>query len=108
MAKIRYDGIIEAVRFTPTGQVALARAYERRGPTYSDIVLLSRSEIIGRLKAGKKLIGGKRVTALASTFEPTTGLLRLEGTPTQPVLRCTDSPANPSNASDDLPGIPIF
>jgi hypothetical protein len=69
MAK-KIDGVIEAVRYNPDGQIALVRAYERRGVTYSDRVLLDRKTLLERLKAGKNFITGQRKEFLASTFEP--------------------------------------
>jgi len=36
------------------GQIALVRAYERRGVTFSDRVLLDRATLLERLKNGKK------------------------------------------------------
>jgi hypothetical protein len=68
MAK-KIDGVIEAVRYNPDGQIALVRAYERRGVTYSDRVLLDRKTLLKRLRAGKNFITGQRKEFLASTFE---------------------------------------
>jgi len=68
MAKANYDGVIEVVRYTPEGQIQMVRAYERRGATFSDRVLWTRSDLVERLKAGQKIITGSRVTMLASTF----------------------------------------
>jgi hypothetical protein len=68
MAK-KFDGVIEAVRYHPDGQVALVRAYVLRGVTYSDRVLLDRETLIEKLKAGKKFTTGQRKEFLGSTFE---------------------------------------
>jgi hypothetical protein len=68
MAK-KFDGVIEAVRYNPDGQVALVRAYILRGVTYSDRVLLDREALVEKLKAGKKFTTGQRKEFLASTFE---------------------------------------
>jgi hypothetical protein len=68
MAK-KIDGVIEAVRYNRNGQIALVRAYERRGVTFSDRVLLDRKTLLERLKAGKKFTTGQRKEFLASTFE---------------------------------------
>jgi hypothetical protein len=72
MARQVYDGVIEAVRYSNDGKLSIARAYERLGPTYSDYVLLSRDEIILRLKKGKKFALGTRRPYLASTFDVST------------------------------------
>lgn len=65
----KLDGVIEAVRYTPDGKIALVRAYERRGATYSDHLLISRDDLIRRLKAGKRFVVGVRKEFLASTFD---------------------------------------
>lgn len=68
MAK-KIDGVIEAVRYNSNGQIALVRAYERRGVTFSDRVLLDRKTLFERLKAGKNFSTGQRKAYWASTFE---------------------------------------
>ena len=68
MAKQKIDGVIEAVHYAPDGSVAWVRAYERRGPTYSDVVILSRQELVSRLKAGKKFAVGQRREYYSSEF----------------------------------------
>ena len=68
MAK-KFDGVIEAVRYNPNGQIALVRGYELRGVTYSDRILLDRNTLLKRLKKGKKFVIGQRKEFLASTFE---------------------------------------
>ena len=67
MAK-KIDGVIEAVRYK-NGQIVLVRAYERRGPTFSDRVLLERKTLLERLKKGQLYITGSREELLASTFK---------------------------------------
>jgi hypothetical protein len=69
MAKIKFDGVVEAVHYTSDGQVAWVRAYERRGPTFSDRVLLDRASLIKRLKARKRFVIGQRKVRWASTFD---------------------------------------
>lgn len=67
MAK-KFDGVIEAVRYK-NGQIAVVRAFERRGSSFSDRVLLDRKEFLERLKKGQTYLVGKRREFLASTFE---------------------------------------
>lgn len=67
MAK-KLDGVIEAVRYK-NGQIVMVRAYERRGSSYSDRVLIERKDLLERLKKGKKFVTGSRRELLASTFE---------------------------------------
>ena len=68
MAK-KFDGVIEAVRYDPEGQIALVRAYVLRGVTYSDRVLLDRETLLERLKEGKKFTTGQRKEYWGSTFD---------------------------------------
>jgi hypothetical protein len=74
MKKVKFDGVIEAVHYTPEGQVAWVRVYERRGPTFSDRVLLDRSTLISRLKARKRFVIGQRKAQWASTFDTAASL----------------------------------
>jgi len=67
MAK-KLDGVIEAVHYK-NGQIMAVRAFERRGATFSDRVLIDRQELLERLKNGQKYVIGKRKEFLASTFE---------------------------------------
>jgi hypothetical protein len=69
MARMKYDGVIEAVRYAADGKIELVRAYERRGATFSDCVLLDRPTLAARLKNGEKFITGQRTERLGSTFE---------------------------------------
>lgn len=65
----KFDGVIEAVRYNPDGQIALVRAYVLRGVTYSDRVLLDRATLVERLTQGKKFTTGQRKEFWGSTFE---------------------------------------
>ena len=67
MAK-KIDGVIEAVRYK-NGQIVTVRAYERRGATFSDIVLLERKILLERLQKGLQYITGTREELRASTFK---------------------------------------
>ena len=69
MTQKNYDGIIEAVRFARNGQIDMVRAYERRGDTFSDRVLLDRKTLVERLKMKKRFVIGQRIQFLASTFD---------------------------------------
>jgi len=69
MAKPKFDGVVDAVHYSPEGQVAWVRAYQRRGPTFSDLTLVSRQELVERLKKGDRWVTGSRKPYLASTFE---------------------------------------
>jgi hypothetical protein len=69
MTDKKFDGVIEAVHYTRTGQIDYVRAYERRGPTFSDRVLLDRKTLLERLKARKRFMTGERRLRLGSTFD---------------------------------------
>ena len=68
MSKPKFDGVVEGVRYTTDGQIDWVRAYERRGPTWSDHVLLDRAALIERLEAGKRFYIGQRIENQASEF----------------------------------------
>jgi hypothetical protein len=69
MARIKIDGVIEAVRYTPGGMISVVRTYERRGAVWSDHVILDRAELVARLVSGKKFVTGQRKESLGSVFE---------------------------------------
>jgi hypothetical protein len=64
----KIDGVIEAARYK-NGQITLVRAYERRGATFSDRVLVDRKTLLERLQKGKQYITGTREELKASTFK---------------------------------------
>ncbi|MEW6240698.1 MAG: hypothetical protein AB1564_07805 [Chloroflexota bacterium] len=69
MTQQKFDGVIEAVRYSKNGQIEFVRAYERRGATFSDRVLLDRKTLLARLKTRKKFLTGRRRELWAGTFE---------------------------------------
>ena len=97
------DGVVEVVHYGPDGQVAWVRAYERRGPTYTDQRLLTRAELVERLKAGKRFFAGWRIPYRASTFH-THAAVRLHEHGGRELLLTDDHPTD----RDDLTGIPII
>jgi hypothetical protein len=64
----KIDGVIEAVRYK-NGQLTVVRAYERRGSTFSDRVLLERKTLLERLLKGRQYFTGSREELRASTFK---------------------------------------
>ncbi len=105
MAK-KCDGVVEAVRYNPDGSVKLLRVYDKRGPTWSDRILIDRDEMIRRLKGGCRYLVGTRLPYLAGTFE-TSEPLQLAGEPGQEVL-VTSAGATVPAVSDNLEGVPRF
>ncbi|HWR66716.1 MAG TPA: hypothetical protein VN364_11415 [Bellilinea sp.] len=65
----KYDGLIESVRRSADGQVEVARFFERRGPTWSDHMLIQRDDLVKRVKKGEKFVIGERLTYMGGTFE---------------------------------------
>ena len=64
----KFDGIIEAVRYK-NGQIATVRAYERRGASFSDRMLIDRKDLLERIKDGKLFLIGSRKEFWAGTFD---------------------------------------
>ena len=103
MAKAKFDGVVEAVHYTPDRQVEWVRAYLRRGPTFSDRLLVDRQALIEHLKSGKKFMAGKRLPLLGGTFEVTQPL-RLIQQDGKDVLVVGDTPTT----QDQLEGVPVI
>lgn len=103
MGKVKYDGVVEAVRYNPDGKVGWVRAFVRRGPTFSDRVLLDRQTLIDHLKSGKKFMAGKRVPFMASTFE-TSQPMRLHNEDGQELLVIGEQ----QGKRDQLEGVPLI
>ncbi|HWT84083.1 MAG TPA: hypothetical protein VN648_35470 [Candidatus Methylomirabilis sp.] len=103
MAGKKYDGVIEAVRYAPDGKISTVRVYERRGPTFSDRLLLTREALIDRLKSGKIYVTGQRKALLASTFEVSGRVRILKNDGQEYVVG-----ENETAAGDRLPGVPLF
>jgi len=71
MAKIKYDGVVEAAHYKADGQLDWVRIYERRGVIFSDVVLLSREAFVRQLRAGKRYMVGERIMNLGGKFNVT-------------------------------------
>lgn len=100
MAKM-FDGVIEAVRFK-NGQISMVRAYERRGKTFSDWVLLDRKTLLDRMQNGKAFMTGSREELLASTFTVEKPVMLVKGND-------RDHIATRENADrDELERVPFF
>jgi hypothetical protein len=97
----KIDGVIEAVRYK-NGQLLIVRAYERRGATFSDRVLLERKTLLERLQKGQQYLTGSREELHASTFKVGKPVLivKLEG---------REFLATFENATrDELEEVPVF
>jgi hypothetical protein len=103
MPRPKYDGVIEAARYAPDGHLDWVRIYERRGPTFSDRVLLDRPTLVERLKAGKKIFSGRRVPFLSSTFELGHPLRLVQHNSAETIV----SGDQPAMNRDHLEGVPV-
>lgn len=101
--KQKYDGVVEAVHFDGDGTVKWVRAYVRRGPTFSDRVLITRQELIEKIKSGKSFLVGQRIPQLASTFD-VSNPIRVIGSNNQEVLV---SGLQEIAERDTLDGVPV-
>jgi len=104
VAQVKYDGVIEAVRYNPAGRIAVVRAYERRGPTFSDRILISREELVRRLESGKRFVAGERQSLLASTFTVASAIRLVE----KDGQKYLATPGASDTNGDRLAGVPLF
>ena len=95
----KIDGVIEAVRYTPEGQISLVRTYERRGAVWSDHILLGRAELVERLSHGRHFVTGTRKTSLGSLFETGAAINYVN----QNIVT-----GGQSAVGDRLSGVPVF
>lgn len=99
MAQIKIDGVIEAVQYTPRGELSVVRAFERHGVVWSDLVLLQREELLERLVQGKRFAVGKRKLYLGSVFEIGPMVKKVNGKIVS---------ENQDGTQDHLDGVPLF
>ena len=97
----KIDGVVTAVRYKG-GQIQFVRAYERRGASFSDHLLLPRPALLERLKAGRKFVTGQRKELLASTFEVGKRVQLIPKNSHEIVATRADA------AHDELEGLPVF
>ena len=99
MASNKYDGVIEAVNYSPDGEISLVRTYERHGAAWSDHILLGRTELVERLRKGRRFSTGVRKFGLGSMFETRSTVRLVDG------HIITDGQAA---SRDLLAGVPLF
>ncbi|RCK74794.1 MAG: hypothetical protein ANABAC_1511 [Anaerolineae bacterium] len=103
MGRPKADFIIETVRYSPNGEIEWVRGYERRGEVFSDVVIVPRHELVERLKKGKKIFAGRRLSKMGSAFELSKGV-QLKAMNGNAVI-VTE---NTSASSDRLDGVPVI
>jgi hypothetical protein len=97
----KFDVVIEAVRYK-NGKIELVRGYERRGPIFSDCILLDRKALLERFKGGKRFMTGQRTEFLAGTFDVGKPM-KLVGQDGKQVITTL-----PEAEHDELEGVPSF
>jgi len=98
------DLVLVAARYAPAdSRLYVAQAYRRRGPIWSDLLLLDRPSLIQALEEKRHVYAG-RLTGLAHEFEMLHPI-RLEKRNGDVVLRADDMPAVPAG---DALGVPLF
>ena len=105
MAQKKFDGVVEAVRYSPEGLIQEVRVYERRGPTWSDRILLDRKSFVEKLKKGRRFMIGQRQPYLASTFDVSQSV-RLETVQGREFVLAGEKNSTPNR--DLLSGAPLF
>jgi hypothetical protein len=103
MTPQKFDGVVEAVRYTPEGTIDTVRGYERRGAAFSDSVLIPRDTLIERIKAGKQFACGERKIFMAGSFL-IKSTIHLVKSANNVYLVTNIGPAD----HDDLKGVPLF
>ena len=103
MASKKFDGVIEAVRYTSNKKIEMVRAYERREAAFSDRIKLDRSKLLERLQDGKSFVTGTRKKYLAGSFEVGKPVRMVKANGKYFITTREDNPAY-----DDLGDVPIF
>jgi hypothetical protein len=97
----KFDGVIEAVRYK-NGHILMVRAYERRGVTFSDRVLLDRKTLLERLQKGQRFVTGQREDLKASTFKVGRDVMNVKQEDREWLSTRSDA------ACDELEEVPVF
>ncbi len=103
MAKIKYDGVLEAAHYKADGKLEWVRVYLRMGAAFTDRIILSRQEFINQLKAGKRFVLGERIANLGGVFNISKPVHLLERDHA-PVIVVGEKAAS----EDDLTEVPII
>jgi hypothetical protein len=103
MAKVNFDGVLEAAHFKPDGQLDWVRVYVRKGAVFSDCILLSRQAFIDQLRVGRRFMVGERILNMGGNFNVTqpVRLLKEDG---KRVIVTGDIHAE----QDELVGVPVI
>jgi hypothetical protein len=100
MAK-QIDCVVEAVRYK-NGQIVVVRAYERRGFTFSDRLVLDRKTLLERLQKGQQFVSGTRQELKASTFTLAKSIMLVKTDDREYIA------THENAAKDELENVPLF
>ena len=100
MAK-QIDCVVEAVRYK-NGQIVVVRAYERRGFTFSDRLILDRKTLLERLQKGQQFVSGTRQELKASTFTLAKSIMLVKTDDREYIA------THENAAKDELENVPLF
>ncbi len=64
----KFDLLIDSVHYNANGDIEFVRCFERRGPSFSDNLILNRNQLVGRFNEQKVVVTGTRETYMGSTF----------------------------------------
>jgi hypothetical protein len=96
------DVVLVAARYEgSSSRISLTQAYERRGPIWSDLLLLDREQLIARLRSKKRVFTG-RARDMSGDFDVSSAVRLLEAAGAS-VVR-----ANGRDAPGDDLGLPLF
>jgi hypothetical protein len=102
-AKQKIDGVVEAVRYTPEGMIALVRLYPRIATTFADRVLMTREQLVEALRAKKHFVTGQRRPMWGATFDSGADI-QLNSSNGQEFVFCGQAGGH----NDQLQGVPRF
>ena len=94
-------GVIEAVRYK-NGQITMARIYEKRGPTFSDRIMVDRKVLLERVQKGLQYVTGSREELLAGTFITGKSILLVKNNDREFLA------TQPNATNDELEGVLVF
>ena len=97
----RLDLVVVAARYAADGKLTVAQGYERRGQVWSDLLLLDRPTLIGRLRTGRRVATGE--TASVPGDFVVSDVLVLSGVDGRAVVTASHT----SSKTDNL-GVPTF
>ena len=79
MTHLKFDGVIEAVRYDRDGKISVVRTYLRHGAVWADHIIMDRNDLIENLNNGKRFVTGNRKENLGNVFETRTGVHLVKG-----------------------------